>query len=136
MKTALIILGVLVLLANPWTTGFVYGWYQAWKRSRIFARQTVPELLGSEKFRNWGKHVGPLRPQDPALSEEKHYSPDELGALWGVSPQTIRNLFETEPGVLRIPSQRPGKKARRYVSIKIPESVAERVHKKYSSVAA
>jgi len=135
MKTAFFVFGIIILLFNPWTTGFIYRWFQAWRRSKSF-NAAVQTLAKSEKFHDWRKPVGPLRPQDHALSEEKHYTPDELGSLWGVSPQTIRNLFEQEPGVLRLPSQRPGKKARRYVSIKIPESVAERVHKKYSSVAA
>jgi hypothetical protein len=97
----------------------------------------VETLRASEKFRNW--RVQPVSVDDLMKNEaadERHFSPDELGTLWGVAPQTIRNLFESEPGVLRIPSQRPGKKARKYVSIKIPESVAERVHKKYSAVPA
>jgi hypothetical protein len=108
------------------------------------AVEHIADLRASQKFLEWKPSRfapakdGPLRPDDlnPALAEEKHYTPDELGELWAVSPQTIRNLFFDEPGVLRLPSRRTGKKARSYVSMKIPESVAERVHKKYSSVAA
>jgi hypothetical protein len=95
----------------------------------------VEALRASEKFRNWGKpRLNGLEQSNISRAEERHFTPDELGALWGVAPQTIRNLFEQEPDVLRIPSQRPGKSARKYVSLKIPHSVAERVHKRYSAV--
>jgi len=100
-------------------------------------------LRASEAFRNWKPSrvypldEAPLRPENPALgADERHFTPDELAELWACSPQTIRNLFDNEPGVLRIPSQRPGKRARKYTSIKIPESIAERIHKRFSTVPA
>ena len=34
--------------------------------------------------------------------DEKHFSPDDLAKAWGVSAQTIRNVFEDEPDVLRL----------------------------------
>ncbi len=58
---------------------------------------------------------------------EQHYRPEELAKLWGLSANLIRDLFEFEPGVLKI--NRPEKlHKRRYVSLRIPASVAERVH--------
>jgi len=33
---------------------------------------------------------------------EKHFSPAELAEAWGPSPETIRNIFREEPGVLRV----------------------------------
>jgi hypothetical protein len=114
------------------------------KGVNIPAQQDLVDLLRkSEKFLAWKpsrpSYVpgAPVKPQNPAVSvEEKHFTPDELAELWACSPQTIRNLFDNEPGVLRIPSQRPGKRARKYTSIKIPESVAERIHKRLSAVPA
>jgi hypothetical protein len=43
-----------------------------------------------------------------ALAGQRHYTPGELGELWGLSPQTIRELFAEEPGVIRVgePSRR------------------------------
>jgi hypothetical protein len=38
------------------------------------------------------------------LMAEKHYAPDELAELWGVSTETIRSIFRDEPGVLKIGS--------------------------------
>src|ERR1019366_5421068 len=58
---------------------------------------------------------------------EKHYRAQELAALWGYSPATIRDLFRNDPDVPRLPPT-PGK--RPYVSLSIPESVALRVHQR------
>lgn len=67
------------------------------------------------------------------LALDKHFSPVELAELWGLSPQKIRQIFNGEPGVLRIgePSRRIGRTLRRaYHTLRIPESVAIRVHQK------
>jgi len=94
----------------------------------------IKELRKSPKFLSWGMPRSGWEQSNISRAEERHFTPDELGALWGAAPQTIRNMFELEPDVLRIPSQRPGKSARKYVSMKIPQSVADRVHRKYSRV--
>ena len=63
---------------------------------------------------------------------EKHYKPEELAELWGVSTETIRNIFREEEGVLKIGST--GSKYKRgYVTLRIPIEVAERVHQKLSA---
>jgi hypothetical protein len=54
--------------------------------------------------------------------DDKHYTPAELAALWGVHPKTIRRLFRNEPGVLVAAA------GRERVTIRIPASVAVRVH--------
>ena len=64
---------------------------------------------------------------------EKHFSAKELGEAWGLSDTKVRRLFQHEPGVLLIgePSQRLGRKLkRRYYTMRIPESVAVRVHER------
>jgi hypothetical protein len=64
---------------------------------------------------------------------EKHYSPKELGDLWGLSTDAVRRLFREEEGVLLIPSRNPRRSLRaNYNTMLIPESVAKRVHAKYS----
>jgi len=64
---------------------------------------------------------------------EKHYSPKELSALWGLSTDAIRRLFGKESGVLLIPSRNSHRPLRaNYITMLIPESVAKRVHAKYS----
>jgi hypothetical protein len=57
---------------------------------------------------------------------ERHYAVDELAELWGVSDDFVRRLFLSEPGVIVFFKYRPGR--RTYRTLRIPESVAERVH--------
>jgi hypothetical protein len=90
-------------------------------------------LLKSEKFINWSKPTGKLRPQDPAFSvDEKHFTPQQLADAWGVSDETIRQIFRSEPGVLKI--GKPGTRVKRgYFTLRIPKDVAERVHRRLSA---
>jgi len=63
---------------------------------------------------------------DKQLLFEKHYSPQQIAALWGRSGRFIRELFQDEPGVQKV--DRPEKMhKRRYSSIRVPESVMVRV---------
>ncbi len=62
----------------------------------------------------------------------KHYSPAELGQLWGLSVETIRRMFEREPGVLIFENPAKGSERRRR-TMRIPESVAERVYRRLST---
>jgi hypothetical protein len=63
---------------------------------------------------------------DPAL--EKHFTVWELAELWGFSHMTIRRIFENEPGVLIIGSEET-RYGRKRTTMRIPESVAVRVHR-------
>jgi hypothetical protein len=57
---------------------------------------------------------------------EQHYTPSEVAASWALSENTIRSLFEKEPGVLII--DRPERlHKRQYRSMRIPASVVGRV---------
>ena len=62
--------------------------------------------------------------------KQGHYSPEQLGELWGLSSDTIRRLFEHEPGVLIIGRESD---ARRYRTLRIPSEVAERVQRRLSN---
>ena len=62
---------------------------------------------------------------------EPHYKVAEVAELWRVSRDTVRRLFENEPGVLVLGELRPRNK-RRYITIRIPESVLARVRRKLS----
>jgi hypothetical protein len=121
------------------------------KTTKLLPTNTTPAmlelyklLLKSEKFLNWKPEsadsnrdgAGPLSLSDleeSAVSvDEKHYSPDELATLWGVSVDSIRRIFRDEPGVLKMGSRSP-KHKRQYLTLRIPESVAERVHTRLSA---
>jgi hypothetical protein len=58
-----------------------------------------------------------------------HFSPGELGELWGLSADSIRRLFLHEPGVLVI-SEGTARGKRRYRTLRIPAPIAERVHRR------
>jgi transcriptional regulator GlxA family with amidase domain len=63
---------------------------------------------------------------------EHHFSLAELAELWSLSENTIRRMFEGEPGVMIFenPSRNP---ARRRRTLRIPQSVAERVYSRLST---
>ena len=58
---------------------------------------------------------------------ERHFSVQEISELWNLSTETIRNLFRDVPGVLKIGKHETRYK-RGYVTLRIPESVLQRVH--------
>lgn len=61
----------------------------------------------------------------------RHYTPDELAECWQLSVDSVRRLFEKEPGVLVFENPERGS-ARRRRTLRIPESVAERVYHRLS----
>jgi hypothetical protein len=63
--------------------------------------------------------------------QEKHYTVSELAKLWSLSDDKVRDLFRDRPGVLKLASPETLKK-RGYVCLRIPESVANRVHQQLS----
>ncbi len=67
-----------------------------------------------------------------APKEGYHYTVAELAESWNVSTDFIRDLFRDEGDVLRWFRSRPGK--RRYVVIRIPGTVAERVYRRAQRV--
>jgi hypothetical protein len=79
------------------------------RRSEILAGQSAPESL----------------PSLPVPHGERHYSVSEVATLWRLSRDSVRRIFRREPGVLVIGD--------RYVTLRIPESVLERVHRKLSN---
>ena len=109
--------------------------------------QAIVLALKSRKFREWppalpvrryatiarnGRDGHKPNEHDAALVAERHYTPKQLADTWGLSAETIRELFEAEPGVLVIGTNGARMK-RRYRTFRIPESVAVRVHRRLSA---
>lgn len=69
---------------------------------------------------------------DPAF--ERHYSVAELVELWGLSEKTVRRIFGGEPGVLEWGHDEERFK-RSYKTLRIPESVVQRVHRRMRKVS-
>ena len=64
----------------------------------------------------------------PDTTAEQHYSINQLAALWGLDPDTLRPYFKARPGVLKI--VRPEARLKRgYTTLRIPASIAEQVHR-------
>jgi hypothetical protein len=77
------------------------------------------------------------------IHEEKHFTPPFLASLWGLSADFVHKLFEHEDGVIKVlrpedpnavvnrerKTKGPRGK-RRYLTLRIPESIAVRVHER------
>lgn len=61
-----------------------------------------------------------------AFQFEEYFTPKELATLSKLSEDTIRRMFQDEPGVMKIGQSNPRGK-RGYVTLRIPRSVAGRV---------
>ena len=73
----------------------------------------------------------PLQLEAPAHIE-RHYAVAEIAQMWNLSTDKVREIFKNEPGVLVIGEGSPRHK-RRYVTLRIPHSVLERVHHRLES---
>ena len=88
-------------------------------------------IVRSLSLRSAHPLLGGPRPLSGDSVIEEHYTPQEVSVLLKLSPDTIRRIFQDEPGVFRIgESFRRGKRG--YVTLRIPRSVLMRVHERMS----
>lgn len=64
----------------------------------------------------------------------KHYTVGEIAELWNLSDDAVRKIFGKEPGVLLLGEAGPTIRKRRYTTLRIPQDVVERVHRRMSQV--
>jgi hypothetical protein len=113
--------------------------------------EAFAELQNSPSFFSWTSEPKPSEPPKAItlgrgrpfiyqgetytnlMVDEKHFSPADLAKAWGVSAETVRQIFREEPGVLRLGSG-GNNQTRSYVSLRIPQSVAARVHARLSAI--
>src|SRR5450755_5016086 len=74
----------------------------------------------------------PALPSAQGSFSEHHYSVAEVSAMWSLSPDAARKIFQDEPGVLVLGALNPSHK-RRYTTLRIPESVVQRVHRRLTN---
>lgn len=91
----------------------------------------IIRFLRSRRFREWVPRRAFRKPLAGETVAEKHFTPAELAKAWGVHVKTIRELFRLEPGVLKLGEKNPRHK-RSYLTLRIPESIAQRVHRRLS----
>lgn len=72
-----------------------------------------------------------LAEQASLAPAERHYAVIEVAKMWNLSPDKVREIFQHEPGVLVIGDPNPRYK-RRYRTLRIPQSVVNRVHTRLS----
>jgi hypothetical protein len=71
------------------------------------------------------------RPSGPAF--ERHYTVNEIAEMWNLAYNSVKALFKNEPGVFSIGSEET-RYGRPRITLRIPESVLLRVHKKRTRV--
>jgi hypothetical protein len=79
------------------------------------------------------KLVASLPDETPRFAV-RHYSVAEVATMWNLSDEAVRGIFQHEPGVLVLGDHRPRGRKRRYTTLRIPQFVVERVHKRLSNV--
>jgi hypothetical protein len=75
-----------------------------------------------------------LAPGSQSPASERHYTVAEVAAMWNLSKDTVRRMFQNAPGVLVLGARSSGRK-RGYLTLRIPQSVLERVHRLCSLVS-
>ena len=73
--------------------------------------------------------------REDGVTAERHYTVAEIAEAWNLSVDKTREIFEREPGVLVIGDSNPRGK-RRYRTLRIPQSVMDRVYMRLSLKAA
>jgi hypothetical protein len=73
-----------------------------------------------------------ISPPSTSRALEPHFSIQEIAESWNLSPSAVREIFRSEPGVVRM--GRPRSRFRRsYTTLRVPRSVLERVHARMKS---
>lgn len=92
-------------------------------------------LLESEKFARWYRGIDIPNPPNldreevmhaNKVMEERHFTVAQIADVWGISVDLARDIFRKEPGVVAFDRTGNGK----YITLRVPESVMERVHRK------
>jgi AraC-like DNA-binding protein len=65
-------------------------------------------------------------------ADERHYTPKEIAQILRLDPKSVRDLFRKEEGVVRIGNPDSTFRKRAHTTLRIPESVFERVHRRMS----
>jgi hypothetical protein len=95
-------------------------------KSHYFDEKDIARLT---KFAESQRPKQDKQPKNKSLADDgtqENFSVAEVAALWNLSTDTIRKLFEDEPGVIPLGNPNPRGKRRR-ITLRIPRDVMERV---------
>ena len=90
---------------------------------------TLPERQAEMRERNAPTRQHTDEHTADVAFAQRHYTIPQIAKLWNLSPDAVRGLFEGEPGVLVLGGNQ-GRGRRRYATLRIPETVVERVYRK------
>jgi hypothetical protein len=71
-------------------------------------------------------------PTRTSLALERHFTVEEVAIAWNISRDAVRKMFRNVDGVLVLGADNDRNNKRRYETLRIPQSVLERVHASYS----
>jgi hypothetical protein len=117
-----------LIAAGKFTPSLKTTWVATQEVIHRFSEADIERLL---------KFVGPQSkpaPQTKFIDDgvQEFFSVDEIAAMWNLSGDTIRRMFEDETGVITLGEKNPRGKRRR-VTMRIPRAVMERVKKRRSN---
>lgn len=75
------------------------------------------------------EYDGKKEPSTVDAALERHYTVQEISEIWHLDEKMVRRIFGNEPGVVSIGSDE-GRFRRTYRTLRIPESVLLRVHRR------
>lgn len=64
----------------------------------------------------------------PVNVQDRLYTPEEIAETWKVDVSTVRRTFADVPGVLKLGRMESTNTARRYLRLRIPHAVLERIY--------
>jgi hypothetical protein len=102
--------------------------FLSWRPERIAAKKSDSGVGRGEDFDYTGHRFENLGKDGERRAIERHYTPAEVAKIWGISVDFARDIFRNEPNVLAL--ERTG--SAKYTTLRIPESVLERVHNRLS----
>jgi hypothetical protein len=108
------------------------------RKAPLTQRQAIALARRSLKFRTWYGATSVYIPtkddtSSTGFENERHFKLSELAATWGLSVETIRELFADDPRVVKVPSASGPPGRHRYCTVRIPSSAAARLHKRVSA---
>jgi len=100
--------------------GEIFGWNRfAFSDEDLAKLRTAVEITATQKDHVNKSHV-----------PGQYYTVQEVAKLWGLGVDKTRELVENEPDVIKLKSDK--KRKRKYVTLRIPEKVVDRLQRRLS----
>jgi hypothetical protein len=77
-----------------------------------------------------------MQQQQSVASTEPHYTAEQVAEFWHLDANSVRRVFRDEPGVLKFGNGKSTYQKRAYTTIRIPQSVLDRVYRRMTNRAA